>query len=102
LLGDFGVDAYSLAYVVRKAGLRKSQLVGEGSEEFRSMSSVSLASGEEETCSKSFLIGPLASDRTSYGRLSSTSHAVQPKDARIIGIIGPVHNVLKEADSGMF
>lgn len=105
LFEDIGVVAYSLAYVSGKAGdivgPRTCQLVGEGGEEFRSVGQITPTFRKEEACPKSPLEVPLVSDRTRNGGLSGASHAIQPEDACIVGIIRPAHNVVKEVYSGV-
>ena len=91
--------AYSPSYSGGKARLRCLQLVGNCGEKFRSTSEASLASGKEETRSKSFLLSPFPGDRTSNGRLSCASHSVQPKHVCTTGSARPAHNFVKEGDS---
>jgi hypothetical protein len=74
-------------------------LDGEAGEEFGSVTKVAPTSGEEETCTKSFLIGACAGDRTSNGRFTSASDSIQPKDARTIRIFAPRHDLLEEVYS---
>jgi hypothetical protein len=65
------------------------------------MAKITPASGKEETCAKAFLIGEIARNRTSNGRLASSSYSTQPKDTGTPRIFNPFFDLLEEVNSGL-
>lgn len=76
LFGNVRVLSNSSTYGSSKLGLRTSKLVREGSKKPGGMREISSTSRKKETGAKSFLVGPLSSNRKNYGRLAGPGHAI--------------------------
>src|SRR5436190_18428508 len=65
------------------------------------MAKITSSSREEETRSKTFLVGKISGDRTSNSGLASAGHPVQPEDALVIRIVTPLANLVEDINSGI-
>ena len=77
------------------------QLYSNGGNKLASATSILSASGEEKTCSKTFLVIVFTGDSACDSRLAGAGHAVQPEDAPFVTPISPSLNLVENVHSGI-